>query len=1031
MKKIAVLSGRIEFSLNGLWEVEPGEKEVIPLEWNHTVPVPSLVDSADPSYPWERYEYHWYRKRFVLPRNVASRKAFLKIEQSQFGTEVWLNGEHIGGSISCYTSHEYRVDPFLRIGDVNELIVRVGQKHTLPPESAVGNDMERLSFVPGLWGDVKIIFTGSVRVRLVQILPDIARSVATVRLWIQYIESKNTWIELNPFVVEKASQRKVSVHHAFKVSGINTGEREISFPIAIRDVKLWSPESPFLYELHVSLTGENGELLDESITTFGMREFTIDGADFYLNGRKIHLRGSSIAFHRFLSDKEKGLLPWDEKWIRKVLVEIPKQHNFNFFRAHLGHMYNRWYEIADEGGIMIQDEWQFWGVTGTREQIIKEFTEWLQDNWNHPSIVLWDALNESTSEVVQKEVIPLVKALDPTRCWESYDFFEDHPYIYSLGPVLHNQRFGFSRSIDELRDSKYPSQVNEYIWWWVNKEGKPSELTKKVISRWLGEEYNSEDLLSHQAFLASELTELFRRLNVKAIQPFAYLSADNGPTSHWFRGTIENLEPKPIMAALKNAFEPFGISIELWDRHFFCGERRQVKLYVMNDYPEERSGVLRFGVVNDENVWLTEQIIPVRASPLNRHIESVTVPFPAEAGDYKVRAELIDGVSGRVAISEKVAHVYDAVRVDQFLRQLALGFLGNDDEVMNFLQSVGLNVQPYDGKSRVDFACVLVVGDFIKSERYLSLLNSLERFIRKGGTVIFIEPEYSVVGEVRYSLPGSFTLAVRYRNDTSQGGYDSYVIPQDIDHPIWKGLRKEDLQMFNGAFGGEVVSQHNLVPLARHRVLARSGLELSRLAAVEIPLGTGFIVITSLQLRGRLLPTPNCYEELYARRPDPVAQRFLVNLVEAYSRKENLSKSLDDRGTIAIVDVKASSFHDDFTWAFAAIDGMEQTEWRSKDGGTEWLQLDTGFLYLIERISIKWGSAPAEYVISASVDPQEWEVVWHSRSSDLEAVSINLRRTKARYIRIECLKPANHSFYSIREVVLYGRPDESNRAVQI
>ena len=116
-------------------------------------------------------------------------------------------------------------------------------------------------------------------------------------------------------------------------------------------------------------------------------------------------------------------------------------------------MYNRWYDIADEHGMLLQNEWQFWMATGSEEQITREFTRWLRDNWNHPSIVIWDALNESSDAVVEQRVIPQMKELDPTRPWEPVDFADDHPYIYSLGPVLNDRQFGFSRSLQDLATS--------------------------------------------------------------------------------------------------------------------------------------------------------------------------------------------------------------------------------------------------------------------------------------------------------------------------------------------------------------------------------------------------------------------------------------------------------------------------------------------------------------------------------------------------------------------------------------------------
>ena len=69
------------------------------------------------------------------------------------------------------------------------------------------------------------------------------------------------------------------------------------------------PENPFLYELKLKLFSKN-EILDETTKTLGMREFKIEGDNFYLNGNKILLRGGNIAFHRFLSDEDRNLLPW-------------------------------------------------------------------------------------------------------------------------------------------------------------------------------------------------------------------------------------------------------------------------------------------------------------------------------------------------------------------------------------------------------------------------------------------------------------------------------------------------------------------------------------------------------------------------------------------------------------------------------------------------------------------------------------------------------------------------------------------------
>ena len=63
------------------------------------------------------------------------------------------------------------------------MLVRVGQRETLPPESAVGKDQERDVFVPGIWGDAWIVRTGNPRIRRVQVIPRIGESEAEIRVF--------------------------------------------------------------------------------------------------------------------------------------------------------------------------------------------------------------------------------------------------------------------------------------------------------------------------------------------------------------------------------------------------------------------------------------------------------------------------------------------------------------------------------------------------------------------------------------------------------------------------------------------------------------------------------------------------------------------------------------------------------------------------------------------------------------------------------------------------------------------------------
>ena len=520
---------------------------------------------------------------------------------------------------------------------------------------------------------------------------------------------------------------------------VQLAEQIITLSIPLIRTHLWSNDDPFLYVLYVNVFNGERELDCYSIV-FGMREFTIEGRDFFLNGKKILLRGGNIAFHRFLSDPQRGLLPWNKEWVKRLLIDIPKEHNFNFFRFHLGQVYSLWYDLADEYGMLIQNEWQFWRASGTKEQIIKEFTEWLEDNWNHPSIVIWDALNECSEPLVENEIIPLMKALDPTRIWEPNDIKDNHPYIYSLGPVLNAEKLGFSESVFDLESSTSPVIVNEFLWWLLNNNNEPTALMKNVIERWLGSSYTTGNIVHRQSYLAQELIELFRRIGANAIQPFVYLSNGNGATGNWFEGDIAALSPKPILETLKNAFSPLGVSIELWDRHFFKNETRNERIYVFNDLQIPVECTLKIGVVDSANCWCSHESRSISLRPTNRIIESCAISFPALAGSYSVRAEIINE-NTIMSYSVKPALVFDMPQPTKALLSKKICIFDQFGDIEEYLKENGFTLDAYKFEN---CNCCIITGNRFFYEASAEQRNYLNDFVHNGGKLILIEPEFGV-----------------------------------------------------------------------------------------------------------------------------------------------------------------------------------------------------------------------------------------------------------------------------------------------
>ena len=876
---------RTVLPLGGTWDIWPGTEAGPSSKRPAKISVPSLVDCARPSYDWQSSTHHWYRRRFRIPQEIPRGLATLRIDQAMFGTHVWLNDRDLGGDIACYTSQEYDATTAVRFRSVNEIVVRVGGKDTLPPESAVGRDQERTTFIPGIWGDVALILSGIARISGVQVIPRPEASSADVRVRVVNGGTRSLRVTVSSRIREHISGNGAGQTLEAAVTVAAGAVGLVEFAHAVSPLRAWSPADPFLYE-HVADVVAEGTPSDLLVTRFGMREFCVKDGAFFLNGERIFLKGGNIAFHRFLSDADRALLPWDPAWIRKLLIDIPKAHNFNFFRAHIGQMYSAWYDIADEGGMLLQNEWMFWTTTGTEAQITKEFTRWLEDNWNHPSIVIWDALNESSDPVVQGSVVPKMKALDPTRPWESVDFTEEHPYIYSLGPVLNGERFGFARGIEEIAASPGPVMLNEFLWWWLDASNRPTSLMNDVVERWLGRSYTNEDLIARQSFLATELVELFRRIGADAIQPFVYLSNSTGPTGHWFLGDIARLEPKPVLRALANAFAPFGVSIELWDRNFTAADERDVRVYLFNDDPVRRKGTLLYGFQQGEK-WLRE---PSRRSvdvgPSVSAIETMSLKFPESPGEYETVAELHTG-NGRSAVSRKISHVRGRP-VPRVPPGLALLVIEGNGEVSAFLGGQGIPMGEVRGRGIEEVECIVAAPGTLRDPAFQRHLNEIGSAVERGAVLVVIEPEFGITEKTVVPLLPGVTVEIAPRVDADRGGYDSYIFPEDAAHPLWRDIPPDHLRMFNGALGGEIVSRHTVTTNVTMNVLARCGLNLEHPVVMTATVGTGLIVISRVQTRGRLMPGAG-KDSLYARRPDPVAMQYMLNCLVAFLPGEGVS----------------------------------------------------------------------------------------------------------------------------------------------
>ena len=477
---IAANAQRTKLSLDGDWQIEDSiSADTAPASFTHHVPVPGLAHSATPAFKdvdqfqsrqllmnlagrgrfsktdleklgdargisHQDRNYFWYRRSFHAPARHAT--AILKVNKAQFGIAVFLNGQKLGEHFPCFTAATFDASRAIRWDGDNQLIIRVGaHPGVLPAKAFYGTDFEKNRWTPGIYDDVSLQAFDGPGITVVQAAPRIQTSEILVQTELHNYSTQPLTTTLAQRVTEWKTGREVAAASPLTVTLAAGQTRPVLQTIAIPHARLWSPEDPFLYRVETATAG------DSLSTRFGMREFRFDTVTqrAYLNGAPYFLRGSNIALHRFFEDPQSGTHPWNEAWLHRLLAVIPKQMNWNAFRFSIGPVPDRWLEVADEEGLLIQNEYMVWTgdlpVTHPEHKLYDadgmtgEFREWMRDNWNHPSVAIWDASNESVVPELAQTVIPAVKGLDLSgRPWEnSYnppsggnDPVEDHPYLW-------------------------------------------------------------------------------------------------------------------------------------------------------------------------------------------------------------------------------------------------------------------------------------------------------------------------------------------------------------------------------------------------------------------------------------------------------------------------------------------------------------------------------------------------------------------------------------------------------------------------
>lgn len=368
----------------------------------------------DPKWPVTPGEYlgtAWYHRRVAIPESWNGSEIWLHFAGVHPASMFWLDG-HLIGEHRQGPCHPFRVrvTPWLRPDAEHHLTVRVSE------ELRILQGLVKWPYFSGIFREVFLETSRSVWCEEVFIRSDIghARVVAEATIGAATGIATPASVRVDMKVRPLTDPGKVASGDT-EVSVQPGGEQTARVALEVENPRLWSPDSPFLYECGV-LVSHDKEVMDSKTIRFGMREFRTEGKRVYLNGERLFLRGTGLAgcFQPF------DPAPSTDPTYNRKLVRRIKEYGFNCLRWHTWPGDQDLLAAADEMGLLIQSE-LFQTFFEYPEEIQLTEDQWramIRRNRNHPCAFLWSMGNEENSRdprynALRDRLYDIAKELSP------------------------------------------------------------------------------------------------------------------------------------------------------------------------------------------------------------------------------------------------------------------------------------------------------------------------------------------------------------------------------------------------------------------------------------------------------------------------------------------------------------------------------------------------------------------------------------------------------------------------------------------
>lgn len=449
-------------SLNGLWDYSITDKLVArPEHFDGRILVPFAVESSLSGVGREVKPENaiWYRTSFTVPKGWN--RVRLNFEAVDWKTEVYVGGVLVGTHTGGYTHFSFDVTPYVKKGASNTLVLKVTDATDddfQPRGKQVSNpDGIWYTAVSGIWQSVWMESVAPTHVEDYYAVSNIHDGTVDVSVCVAGAkEGDIVRVALLDGGVGYSTEQPDATKSARVLSRADAAPG-VTVTLPVPDMQFWSPDSPYLYGLDISIL-RGKTILDRVNGYTAMREISVGRerngvCRMALNGQNLFQFG-----------------PLDQGWWPDGLYTAPtdealkfdiqktKDFGFNMIRKHIKVEPSRWYYYCDRLGMLVwQDMPSFgdnhlnrWDTRGyengtdfpatpaAKANYRKEWREIIAQQKKFPCIVVWVPFNEAWSQFDTREVVDFTRDLDQTRL---INMASGGNWTKGVGDILDNHHY--------------------------------------------------------------------------------------------------------------------------------------------------------------------------------------------------------------------------------------------------------------------------------------------------------------------------------------------------------------------------------------------------------------------------------------------------------------------------------------------------------------------------------------------------------------------------------------------------------------